>query len=297
MSPLIRAVALMLLGIVFLDIMSACIKALSQTYTVMELSAYRNTIGMLPSLLILWWSGELVLRRDALVIRQWRLGLARGVMVMGAQICYYVALGNADFALVAALGYTYALFMVAQSVWLLDEQVGLFRWGAVGLGFLGAMLILKPGYGDISLMAGFAVVAASLYALSTVTTRLMDDSLSTAMIYLYSSAAAAVCNLILVGPFGGFSPLLSWADFALIVFMALSGGIGVLLLLLSVRIASPSVLAPFNYAGLISAFVIGWLVFDEAPWSELFPGAILIVAAGGIVLWRDRQASLRAMQG
>ena len=71
------------------------------------------------------------------------------------------------------------------------------------------------------------------------------------------------------------------------------GGCAVLLLITSFRMTEQSNLAPFSYFGIPIAFVLGWVFFDEAPWSDLFPGALLIVAGGLMIIWRERQLGLR----
>jgi drug/metabolite transporter (DMT)-like permease len=75
----------------------------------------------------------------------------------------------------------------------------------------------------------------------------------------------------------------------LLTMMGLLGGCGVICMLVSVRLAEPSLLAPFNYFGLISAFMVGWIVFGEAPFERLFPGVLFIVGGGALVLWRENQ--------
>ena len=298
-APIAKAVLILLLGIFMLDIMSAFIKTLSVRYNVLELSAYRNVIGMVPSLLWMLYTKELTLKVRSLIIRQWPLALSRGLMVMMAQLCYYIALGGTEFVIVAALGYTYSLFVVAFSVPILKEKVGVFRSVAVLLGFVGALWILRPNVESFTLFALLPLGAAGFYALSTVTVRLIDTSVSSALVYLYSSLSAAVVSIMIVLFMGGFAGIQTLQDAISITAMSLFGGVGVLLLLLSVRLVAPSVIAPFNYFGLFSAFTIGWLVFGETPFGRLFPGVLLIVAAGLLVFWREssqaRKVSLKTL--
>ena len=105
-SNLVRALLVLLLGIVFLDGMSVFIKTLLPRYSALELSAYRNAIGMIPAIVLMLWSGELRTHPRRLMIPQWKLAFGRGLMVTVAQLFWYIALGGTEFALVAALGYT-----------------------------------------------------------------------------------------------------------------------------------------------------------------------------------------------
>ncbi|NNK78486.1 MAG: DMT family transporter, partial [Litoreibacter sp.] len=245
-SSLFAAIVILLCGIVCLDSMNVFVRLLLERYSTVELTAYRNTIGVIPSLLYLWWAGELQGGVERLKLRQWPLGLSRGVMVAIAQLCYYLALSHMEFATAAALVYTLSLFTVALSIPILGERVGPWRWGSVVLGFLGAMLILRPGTQAFEPYAAFPLIAAFFYALSIVTARRIDVEVSSAVIYLYSSVASAVCMVSYAILSGAFSPIALNGDLIMIAAMGLCGGTGVLLLLIAVRKASPSVLAPFN---------------------------------------------------
>ena len=105
---------------------------------------------------------ELTLNLSKLVIKQWRLALLRGVSVAVAQLCYYSAIGVLDLATVSTLGQTNAFFVVILSVIIIGEKVGIWRWAALLLGFLGAMLILRPGTDSFSIYALLPICAAFL---------------------------------------------------------------------------------------------------------------------------------------
>ena len=292
-SNLARAAGILLLGIIFLDGMSVIIKFLLPRYEVLELSAYRNVVGMIPALVLMWWTGEFQLGRQHLWIKQWKFALSRGLMVTAAQICWYASLGMSSFALVAALGYTMSLFVVLFSIPLLGERVGIWRCIAVLLGFSGAMMIVQPTADSFSLWALLPLCAAAFYALSMVTVRMIDSKVSNSLLYMYSAVAAAVSNLVVVLMTTEFAGIETLQDASLIIIMGLMGGCGVICMLISVRLAEPSLLAPFNYFGLISAFTMGWIIFGEAPIERLFPGVLLIVCGGALVLWRESRTVLR----
>lgn len=288
-SPTYRAILVLLFGILLLDSMGALVKSLLADYSAPELSAYRNVIGMVPSLVMLMLSGAFRGGAKRMVIRQWPLALSRGLFVALAQLCYYFALSHLEFATVAALTYTMSLFVVALSVPVLGERVGPFRWTAVLLGFAGAMWVVRPGSETFSLTAILPLIAALLYALASVTVRLIDRDVPNALLYLYSASASAVAALILAVLTTGFTPLHGAFDLVKIIAMGLLGGSGVLCLLISVRLVTPSVLAPFNYFGILTSFSIGWMFFGEAPIQRLFPGVVLIFAAGMLIIWREHQ--------
>ena len=287
-SPL-KAVAMLLAALLCFDVMSVLVRLLSGSYAAPELSAYRNVLGMVPSLALLVWTGELRLRGSNLRIEKWPIAVGRGIAVAFAQLFFYAALAQLELATVATLGQTNALFVVLLSVLLLRERVGPWRIAAVLIGFAGVIWILRPGSEAFSLAGLLPVGAAFCYAISMVTVRMFGPGTSNALLYLYSSGAAAVGAIILAAFTTEFTPIQSAGDAALIFTMGVLGGVGVLLLMLSYRMAAPSLLAPFGYLQILSAFVFGWAIFGEAPVDTLFPGVLLVVGAGALILWRENR--------
>ena len=89
----------------------------------------------------------------------------------------------------------------------------------------------------------------------------------------------------------GYSEIQSSEHWILMVLIGISGGIATVLFIYAYRLVAPSSLAPFEYLGIPSSFILGWIFFNEAPIDQLFPGVIGIIAAGMIVIWRDRKFS------
>ena len=283
------AIIYSLMAIVLFDAMGLIIKRLSVDYGAAELSAWRNLFGLIPAGLVLWGSAEWQRRGRQLKLRQWRLALFRGVVLTIAQFSFYLSLGLLTFATASTITYANALFLVALAVPILGERVGLVRWVAVLIGFIGVILIVGPARDTFSWSALLPLVAAFCYALTGVTARLIDEDVPTALINLYSSTIAAIGAVLLPVFTGGFSPIGEAQDMLWIAGMGAFGGSAVLLLISAYRMADQSDLAPFSYFGIPIAFVLGWLFYDEAPWSELFPGALLIVFGGLMIIWRERK--------
>jgi drug/metabolite transporter (DMT)-like permease len=288
-----RAIAISILALVLFDMMGLLIKFLSPRYSAAELSAYRNFFGLIPSALALWMSAAWRRADRRLAIRQWPLATIRGAAVTLAQLCFYLSLGAMAFATATTISYSVALFTTALSVPLLRERVGAVRWAAVGVGFAGVVLIMRPGTEAFDWVLLLPLGAAALYAFSAVTARLIDADVPTPLFNLHTSAVAAIGSLALALALGGFTPLHSASDAALIVLMGLFGGSAVLCLIIAFRMTEPSNLAPFNYFGIPIAFALGWLFFDEAPIDTLFPGALLIVAGGLLIVLRERRLRRR----
>lgn len=283
------AIAISILAIVLFDCMGLIIKMLSPHYGAAELSAYRNFFGLIPSAIALWMTPAWHQSGRPLRIRQFPLALARGVAVTFAQFMFYMSLGLMAFATATTISYSTALFTTALAVPLLGERVGLVRWLAVAVGFVGVLLIMRPGTDAFSPVLLLPLGAAALYAYSGVSARLIDPEVPTPLFNLHSAVVAAVGSLALASVVAPFTPIASLNDLLLIVLMGLFGGSAVLCLVVAFRMTEPSNLAPFNYVGIPIAFALGWLFFDEAPIDDLLPGALLIVLGGLLIVLRERR--------
>lgn len=285
----VLAICLSLLALTLFDCMGLIIKHLSPNYSAAELAAYRNVFGLIPSAVALWLSPQWQARGRPVALRQWKLALARGLSVTIAQFLFYISLGYLAFATASTLSYSNAIFMTALAVPILGEKVGAVRWFAVLLGFAGVLMITGLG-SDTFTLAALAPVGAGLgYALAGIGARLIDDDVPSPLLNLYSSGFAVVGALVLALVTGGFSPIAQTTDLIWIAAMGGFGGCAVLCIVIAYRMAEQSDLAPFSYFGIPIAFFLGWLFFDEAPWADLFPGAILIVVGGLLVIWRERR--------
>ena len=182
------------------------------------------------------------------------------------------------------------MFVVLLSVVMMGERVGPWRIAALIIGFAGVMWVLRPGTDSFTAAALLPIIASLAYGFSVVSVRFFDSSVPSALLLIYSSAASALGAIAIALFTTGFSPIGPWQDLALIFALSMSGGIAVLLLMFAYRIADPSMLAPFSYLSILTAFFFGWFFFDEAPIDTLFPGVLLIVGAGALIIWREQFA-------
>lgn len=290
----IGAVGLLFASFLCFDLMSVLVRLLSAGHAAPELSAWRNLLGMIPSLGLLLATGEL--RRGGLRLAQWRLAALRGTVIALAQVLLYSALARVELATVGSLSQTNALFVVLWSVLVLRERVGAWRLAALALGFAGAVLILRPGSQAFSPAGLLAVAAAALYAFAAVSSRLFAADVPSARIYVWSSGTSALAALGFAAVTSGFAPVTGRGEALELVAMGLLGGTAALMQMLAYRIAAPSLLAPLSYFSILNTFLFGWLFFGEAPFDTLLPGAALIAAGGITILWRERQVRKRGVK-
>jgi len=282
-----RAVAYVLLAILLFDFQGVIIKFLGDRYPVQQLAGFRNVFGLIPSIIVLLASSEWHARGRLLKIRQWRLGLLRGLFIAMAQYCFYLSITKMELATATTLTYISPVLITLLSIPILKHQVGLWRWLAVIIGFAGVVIIMSPGSVIFTPYSLLPVGAAFGYSLSTVCVRLFDDHNPTALLNMYASAGALFGALAIVFATTGYSEVESAQDWGLLLGMGLVGGCAVLALINAYRLARPSSLSPYEYFGIPFAFILGWLFFDEAPFAKLFPGVLLIIAGGLLIAWRE----------
>ena len=288
-SHFVRAVVYVLLAIFLFDLQGVIIKILGQRYPVQELASFRNVFGLVPSLLVLWLSRDWHARGRKLRIRQWRLGLMRGLSIAAAQFCFYLAITRMELATATTLAFIGPVLITLLSIPILNNRVGAWRWFAVIVGFVGVLLIMRPGSEVFSFYSLLPLGAALGYSLSTVVVKLVDAEVPTPLINMYASVGALGGSLTLMIGTGGYVPVASLQDWLLLFSMGFVGGFAVLALISAYRLARPASLSPFEYFGIPFAFVLGWIFFDEAPFARLFPGVLLIVAGGLLIAWRERR--------
>ncbi len=283
----VAAAAIMLTAIMFYDVMGAIIKHLSQHYPAPQLAMFRNIFGLVPTLLALFWARAWIEAGRPIVIRRWKLALARGGLGAVAQISFYLALFHLEFATATAILFASPLFVTALSIPLLGHRVGLWRWLAVLVGFAGVLLVIRPTAQSFTWYAVLPLCAAFGYATTSVTARLFDKTVPTALINLYYNVGSLAGSIALVVFTGGFVQIGTPQDWIWLAAMGMAGGIAAYCLISAYRLADPSSLSPLEYFAIPFSFCLGWVFFAETPFDRLIPGVFLIVGGGLVIAWRE----------
>ena len=159
---------------------------------------------------------------------------------------------------------------------------------SIYIGFFGVVLIVQPGSDIFSFYSIFPILTAIAWALSVIILKFIPDGHSTAKIQLYTLIFNVIGGVVLFLLTTGHAEIKSTQDFFLMTLTGILGGTAAILFIYSYRLISASKMASFEYFGIPSSFVLGWLFFNEAPWEQLFPGVFVIVFAGMIIIWRDK---------
>ncbi|WP_299846406.1 DMT family transporter [uncultured Roseovarius sp.] len=298
MSP-IKGIALKLCSVVLFITMVSMIKATAQHVPVGEAVFFRSFFAI-P--VILGWliaRGDL---RTGLKVKS-KLGhFWRGFVGSLAMGMSFAALGLLPLPEVTALGYAAPLLTVVFAAMFLDEKVGAFRISAVMLGLVGVLIVVSP---RLSLLgsetmettqavgAVLVLMGAVSAALAQIYIRKLVQTEQTSAIVFYFSITSAALSLLTI-PFGWVMP--STGEITLLVLAGLIGGAGQIFLTSAYRFADASVVAPFDYASMIFALIIGYFIFDEVPTGTMLIGAAIVILAGCIIIWRERQLGLKRGQ-
>ncbi|MEM6593210.1 MAG: DMT family transporter [Pseudomonadota bacterium] len=287
-----RAISAKLGAVVCFIAMATLVKIASDTVPPGEIVFFRSFCALPVILIWLSWRGELGsgLKTDNLQGHVWR-GL---VGTMGMSLGF-AALGLLPLSEVKAIQYAQPVLVVIFAAMFLGERVRVFRLTAVALGMTGVLVIMWPrftaldaGGVDPALALGAVLAFGSAVAagLAHVFVRKLTATEPTAAIVFYFAITASSLSLITI-PFGWVMP--TAYEFALLISMGLIGGVGQILLTASYRYADASVVAPFEYASILLALGIGYFVFSEVPTLMMLGGIALIVLAGIVIIWRERQ--------
>ncbi len=295
-SKFSRAVFIILLAIFLFDVQGALIKHMGDRYPVPQIATFRNLFGLIPSILILVLSSEWHQRGRKVFIPQWRLALVRGLFIAGAQYCFYLAITKMEFATAITLTYIGPIFITILSIPILKHSVGIWRWLAVGIGFLGVLLIMQPGSDIFKPYALLPIGAAFGYSVAVVCSKLFHDDVPTAIINMYSAVGALAGSTTMLFATTGYVPIASLNDWLWLVAIGSVGGCAVLLMISAYRLTRPSSLSPFEYFGIPFSFILGWIFFAETPFERLLPGVFLVVAGGLLIAWRERKDRVSVAQ-
>lgn len=298
MRPL-RGIAMKIASVTLFMVMNALIKAVSGAVPTGEIVFFRSACAMPAILLWLVARGEFP---AGLRVRSPFGHVLRGLLGSTAMGLGFAGLAFLPLPEVVAIGYAAPLLTVVFAALLLGEKVHRFRISAVGLGMMGVLIVLLPnlaglfGNGDPRATLGALIVltGAVSAALAQVWVRRLVQREHVSAIVFYFAVSATLLSFLTI-PWGWVRP--TPGEAGMLVLAGLFGGVGQILLTSSYREADASLIAPFEYASMLMALGIGYFIFDEVPTWMTVAGATIIVTAGLIIIWRERQLGIeRARQ-
>ena len=275
-----RAIAVMCAGVLSLTMNDAMAKDLVTRFDPLQIVFLRNLVALpLIAAVLLRVAGPAG-------VRSARVGVhaMRAVLSVAASYLFIRSLGSLSLATATSVIFLSPIFVALLSMPLLGQRVTPLRAGAVALGFLGALIVLRPGAGALGPGAGFALAAAVVHALVMMSARWIDRAEGFwTMTFWMSLAPCLICSVSLAMPWPGFG----WTDAALLAGMAVCGTLGIALISQAFRMGDASAVAPFDYTALIWASALGWLIWGTVPGLPVYLGAAVIAASGTALILLD----------
>ena len=215
------------------------------------------------------------------------LQISRGVLAVISATCFVFAVKYVPLADAVAVSFIAPFLVTAMGAVVLGERVGLRRWSAVFVGFIGTLIVIRPGMGVMHPAVLLVVVAAAAFAARQVLSRRLASNDRTITTVAYT-ALVSVFALSFPLPFFWSPPEAGW-QWALLFGLAVFAALGELMIIKSLEIAQAAVLAPVHYTLMIWGTFWGWLVFDQLPDRWTWIGAAIIVATGFYIIQRERK--------
>ena len=276
-----RAIAWLMLGVTGGLGLDLCAKEILSTYSLPEFILARSVFGLLIFLILAprFFGGFKMLRTT-------RLGwhLLRTALAIGAMFGFFYGLSKMPLVNALTLGFTAPLMVTALSVPFLGEHVGWRRWAAVVVGFIGTLIMLRPGSGDFSFASFTILVAAFCYACQAITARHLATE-STLSLAVYVVAGPLLCAIFLIDGDNWITP--DFTGWALMSAAGICSAVAWVGFINGYRGSSPAILAPFEYVALIGGAIAGYLIWDEVPDRWVVIGAATIIASGLYVVYRE----------
>ena len=273
-------IVLMLIGIAGFAVMDAIIKWLTADYPVPQVVALRSWFGLPLLCIFALHQGGL----KTLKTRRPMVHVGRYLLVLALSFSFFWALSQMKLVDAIAITFAAPIFITALSVPLLKEPVGLHRWFAIGIGFCGVLIMLRPGMGVFQWAALVVLGSAVVYALLMITTRAFKSTESTAALMLYPQLGMSLTG-IAFAPYFWVTP--SPGDLGLFALAGLFGSVGVMCLTHAFRLGPAAVISPFEYSALIWATLLGFLLWDELPDKYTLVGAGIVILSGLYIVYRE----------
>ena len=291
-------------GIGLFAVQDLILKLISGSYPLSEAMVLRGLTAMPLLALLAARDGGL---RTLFTPAVWAMILRGGVMFM-AYAAYYLALPALPIATTVALYFSAPLFITVLSYFWLKEQVGWRRWGAVALGFAGVVIMLRPGASIFDWAALMVLGSGLSYGFAMILARRLGQTETAPAMAFWGNFVFLVVALGMAAAFGdghmatNSHPTLGflfrgWAwpeplHLALMCGCGVIAAVGLTLLTQAYRIADSNAVAPFEYSYMLWGVLWGWLFFAEWPDALAWLGILVIMAAGLLVLWREKVREL-----
>jgi drug/metabolite transporter (DMT)-like permease len=306
-SSNIQGVGFLVLGMLIFSLQDIAVKWIGGDYPILEIVTFRSLVALPLTLLFFRFEGG----RGLPTTKRHKLEYVRGLFYFLSYTTHFMGLAALPLAEIAAIKFSGPLMITLLSVVLLGEKVGPRRWGALLVGFMGILLIVRPGLASFNMGSVFILISVLFYALSAIITRKLQTTDSSATMSYYSSLVYLMATLVLaplviaVGDFPKAHPSVAflfrpWAmpsflDWAVMSGLGFIWAGGMYFIARAYSVALASAVAPFEYLAMPINIMWGFLLWHEVPTWMTIAGALLTLVSGMYVLYRERRERQRPL--
>jgi drug/metabolite transporter (DMT)-like permease len=269
----------MFLSVCTFSVMDLLVKW-SSDYPTGEVLFFRGFFGLLPTYFLIP-KNKL---KTFYTTERSKEHLFRCLMGLMALIAIVVALRELPLAVVVSLSYAAPLFITVLSIFLLSEKVGVFRWLAVIIGFIGVIIIAEPGFKGMNYLYFLPLIFCIGMAFVTIMIRKLSTTEPIWLISIFFTITISIAGLVTI-PMGWKMP--NFQDFILLALIGVTGGSANLFLTQSYKLSEVSLVAPLKYLALVFAIFFGYFIWNEIPTIKTLIGASLVVLASLIIFRRE----------
>ncbi|MDB4119390.1 DMT family transporter [Candidatus Pelagibacter sp.] len=279
-----KAIIFSLLGWMFLPVMDGFAKYLSDDLPILQITwaRYFFTVAFVFPIMLFFYKKQLVWSDKP------KLQIFRGLILLSANICFFYAISVISLAKALTLAFIAPLIVTAFSPILLGEKVGFRRWTAVAVGFIGSLVVIRPGFLEFNLASMAALATGFFYGFYLIITRKLSTSDNPLLTLLITGMVGALLVSLII-PFYWVKPTLN--QWSLMAGIGVFACIGHLFLILSLKYADASKLAPLGYTEIIPNVIIGYYFFNELPDNWTYLGLFIIVLSGLYISRREYHLS------
>ncbi|MFY7962151.1 MAG: DMT family transporter [Elsteraceae bacterium] len=275
-----RGILLTCLAAATFSAMSALVKDALLVYSMAMIVVFRTGFGLVPVLALLAQKRQLATLRTTRLRAHIFRGLCGLVAMLGSFTSYHLM----PLADATAIAFTAPLFITALSAPFLGEKVSAAAWTAVIVGFLGVLIMARPGDAAFGLGALAATIGSLSYAFAVITMRQLTRTDPSTSVAFYNQLTSFLLGLAVL-PWFWQTP--TWGDLPTLIGAGIGGGVAQIWMTRGIQLAPVAVTAPFNYTQLIWAVAIGFFFFGDIPNWRTMAGAGVVVAAGLFILYRE----------
>lgn len=282
LSPNIRSSLFMILGMGVFTIGDALTKYSTETLNLGQFIFMRGLLCVVLLIFLAAKQGNLGRWREALD----KTTMLRGLGEVGATTCYLIALTQLSLAFVSSVYQAVPLAVTLGAVLFLGEQVGWRRWLSIGVGFIGVLIIIRPGSDGMNAYALLLLVGVGFTALRDLSTRRINVRIPTILISAMTSVMITITGLVIMQlDTGWVTP--TFADITHVTIAAVGLIIGYHCIIMATRVGDISFASPFRYTSLLWAIALSYLVFNQIPNQNTLIGSAIVVASGCYMLYRE----------